>query len=116
MADQQGNTPRQPASAHNVTRARRRFKIETDEFSPRVDAGEFVEVEECAPAAGDEVFAETVEGGQVLGRVIWLDGGALTLAHPCDGRRLEVTVGAGRCWPVVALWRGAQPGSPTGRA
>lgn len=116
MAGMEGNTTRPPASANGITSERRRFRIETDEFSPRVSAGDFVEVEELAPADGDEVFAETVEGGQVIGRIIGLSGGALALTHPCDGRRLEVTIHAGRCWPVVARWHGAQSDSKTGHA
>jgi len=63
MAGMEGNTTRPPASANGITSARRRVRIETDEFSPRVSAGDFVEVEELAPADGDEVFAVTVEGG-----------------------------------------------------
>ena len=66
MAGMEGNTTRPPASASGITSARRRFRIETDELNPRVSAGDFVEVEELAPADGDEVFAVTVEGGRLL--------------------------------------------------
>ena len=116
MAGMEGSTTLSTSSANGITGARYRIRIETDEFEPRVSAGDFIEVEERAPVAGDEVFAETAEGGHVLGRFIDLNGGALALTHPCDGRRLEVTIHAGRCWPVVARWHGAPLESPSGHA
>jgi len=107
MAEMEGSTPRPPTSANSITRPRQRFAIRTDEFEPRFRIGEVAEVEAGSPKAGDEIYAETLDGRQVIGRFIDLKGRALALVHPCDGTEFGVSIRPGRCWPVVARWHDA---------